>query len=109
MWLININGKLVDSDFGNMKSSSVDGDLSFGRQTQILYGNSPDFTKTHTLGAAKAQIKAHPYSYHLLYELNNMMRGSKDEQLLSLLESFDKNVQRSKKARELREYIASRL
>ena len=84
-----INGVLKETNFGNLKMASVDGEVTFGTQTKVLYGENPDFSRKRTIGAIKDQIKANPYSYHYLYEVNEWMRGWKDDQLLAILKCFD--------------------
>lgn len=79
-----------------------------GRQTQVMYNDSLGFATINKISKIKELVKEHPYSYYYLYELKKRVASFSNEQFLSILNCFDKDVQESKTGRELREYVENR-
>lgn len=53
-------------------------------------------------------IEKYPFSYHLLYKLQNKTKLFNDEQLTTLFDLFDDDVQNSETGKELKSYIENR-
>lgn len=82
--------------------------INLGRQTQVMYNDTLNFSTITKISKIRELINNDPYSYYYLYELKKRVAGFNNEQFLSLLECFDRDVQESKTGRELREYIENR-
>ncbi|HIB8181428.1 TPA: thioredoxin-like domain-containing protein [Elizabethkingia anophelis] len=69
--------------------------INVGKQTSVLYDISPDFFDKATYGDIKETIIKYPYSFHVLYGLENLRNEFTPIQMKELLELFDKDVKQS--------------
>lgn len=102
-----MNGKLIDIIQFSPKVKDVYSDkmIIMGKQTEAY------FKEQHIQSSLlywEKTIEKYPYSYYLLYELQNRTNLFSGEQLTTLFALFDEDVQNSKTGKELKTYIKNR-
>jgi thiol-disulfide isomerase/thioredoxin len=104
---IKINGKIVDlfQESKKIKTVLIDKMIVLGNQTEAYF---KEYNVQNNYPYWENVVDKYPYSYHLLYELQNKTNLFNDEQLTTLFELFDDDVQNSKTGKELKLYIENR-
>ena len=102
-----MNGKLIDLIQFSSKIKDVCSDkmMIMGEQTEVYF---KEINVQNNFLYWENTIEKYPYSYHLLYELQNKTNLFNDKQLTTLFDLFDGDVKHSKTGKELKSYIENR-
>ena len=102
-----LNGKLIDLFQFSSKIKGVYSNklMIAGKQTEAYF---KEHNVQNNFQYWENVVEKYPFSYHLLYELQNKTNLFNDKQLTTLFNIFDNDVQNSKTGKELKSYIENR-
>lgn len=115
--IITINGKLkeinpVGIKFDGKTIFTEAPKLNAGPQTDAMYhinGDLFDYINKDTYNKVLSKIKEYPYSFHLLYQINNKRNSFTSLQVKSFLSVFRGEIIKSETFKTLSDYNAKRL
>lgn len=107
--VIIINGKITDFTPKDLKLSEeykfvIAPQIIAGKQTEALYNTDNDLFETiapEKINMIKEKIKQYPYSYHLLYKIQENKNSFSAEELKELLQLFNGNIKQSNTFKKL--------
>jgi thiol-disulfide isomerase/thioredoxin len=102
---IKMNGKLIEfiSNSDKLKIVYSDKEIDAGKQNAVYF--SAFFLNGISYSKMIKSITAYPYSYYMLYELENNRSTFNRDQILTLFNLFDKNLKQSETGQKLKSYI----
>ncbi|WP_312341383.1 TlpA disulfide reductase family protein [Chryseobacterium binzhouense] len=110
--IIKITGKIIDFELKDLKLPDnfkfvTTQKIVAGKQTLAFYNIDNDIFDQISNGKVeiiKEKIKIYPYSYHLLYKINETKNSFSAKQLDSLLDSFKGDIRKSETYKNLKAY-----
>ncbi|MFP3599292.1 thioredoxin-like domain-containing protein [Chryseobacterium sp. SIMBA_029] len=107
--IISISGNLIEEDLKDLKLPTkiklvTIPKIIAGKQNQAYYNIDGDLFEridNKTIQTIKAKIKQYPYSYHLLYKIQENKNSFSAEELKELMQLFNGNIRQSSTFKKL--------